>query len=195
VKLVPFPKVRHQSFQQARTLSFQTLSVQVHGFESAAEHDLISKANTGLNSVPDLSDGMSFGPTVTLVSGVARTTRAALAIYAVVRTPASIVFSLAVAVFYRAARENTYNMLWAVLFGFATLNILGLAARGIEFWGSDGRAHGLLSRIPAGLGDAGHLPCLSAQTALVRQRQLSRRFGLDLRYHSLKCRRALPISK
>jgi hypothetical protein len=37
-----------------------------------------------------------------------------------------------VAVFYRAARENTYNMLWAVLFGFATLNILGLAARRME---------------------------------------------------------------
>jgi hypothetical protein len=46
--------------------------------------------------------------------------------------PASIFFSVAVAVFYRAARENTYNMLWAVLFGFATLNILGLAARRME---------------------------------------------------------------
>jgi cytochrome bd-type quinol oxidase subunit 2 len=76
---------------------------------------------------------MSFGPTVTLVSGVARSTRAALALYPVVRIPASIVFSVAVAVFYRAAaRENTYNMLWAVLFGFATLNILGLAARRME---------------------------------------------------------------
>jgi len=75
---------------------------------------------------------MSFGPTVTLVSGVARSTRAALALYPVLRVPASIVLSLAVAVFYRAARENTYNMLWAVLFGFATLNILGLAARRME---------------------------------------------------------------
>jgi hypothetical protein len=85
----------------------------------------------GRSSVPDLSDRMPFGPTVTLVS-VARTTRAALALYPAVRIPASIVFSLAVAVFYRAARENTYNMLWAVLFGFATLNILGLAARRME---------------------------------------------------------------
>jgi cytochrome bd-type quinol oxidase subunit 2 len=75
---------------------------------------------------------MSSGPTATVVSGVASTTRAAVALYAVVRAPASIVFSLAVAVFYRAARENTYNMLWAVLFGFATLNILGLAARRME---------------------------------------------------------------
>jgi len=86
----------------------------------------------GRSSVPDLSDRMSFGPTVTLVSGVARSTRAALALYPVVRIPASIFFSIAVAVFYRAARENTYNMLWAVLFGFATLNILGLAARRME---------------------------------------------------------------
>lgn len=86
----------------------------------------------GWNSVPDLSDRMSFGPTVTLVSGVARTTRAALALYPVVRISGSIVFSVAVAVFYRAVRENTYNMLWAVLFGFATLNILGLAARRME---------------------------------------------------------------
>lgn len=49
-----------------------------------------------------------------------------------VRIPASVLFSLAIAVFYRAARENAYNMLWAVLFGFATLNILGLAARGMQ---------------------------------------------------------------
>ena len=75
---------------------------------------------------------MSPTSTVTLVSGVARTTRAALALYPVVRIPAGIFFSVAVAVGYRAARENTYNMLWAVLFGFATLNILGLAARRIE---------------------------------------------------------------
>ena len=76
---------------------------------------------------------MSFGPTIRLVSGVARSTRAALALYPLVRVPASMVFSLVVAVFYRAAaRENTYNMLWGVLFGFATLNILGLAARRME---------------------------------------------------------------
>lgn len=48
------------------------------------------------------------------------------------RIPANVLFSVAVAIIYRAARENTYNMLWAVLFGFATLNILGLAARRME---------------------------------------------------------------
>src|SRR4051794_30987513 len=35
----------------------------------------------------------------------------------------------AVLVFYRGTRQETYNILWAVVFGFATLNILGLAAR------------------------------------------------------------------
>ena len=70
--------------------------------------------------------------TVALVSSVTRTTRAALAFYPVIRMSASVVFSVAVAVIYRAARQDAYNMLWAVLFGFATLNILGLAARRME---------------------------------------------------------------
>lgn len=43
-----------------------------------------------------------------------------------------MLFSVAMTVFYRSARDNAYNMLWAVLFGFATLNILGLAARRME---------------------------------------------------------------
>ncbi|HZQ93681.1 MAG TPA: hypothetical protein VFA67_01650 [Candidatus Sulfotelmatobacter sp.] len=62
-----------------------------------------------------------------------RATRAALALYPVARTYDSVFVGLAFAVFYRAgARQNAYNMLWGVLFGFATLNILALAARRIE---------------------------------------------------------------
>jgi hypothetical protein len=34
------------------------------------------------------------------------------------------------AVFY-SSRQDVYNILWAVVFGFATLNILGLASRRI----------------------------------------------------------------
>lgn len=75
---------------------------------------------------------MSISSTVTLVSGVTRSTRAALTLYPVVRMSASMLFSVAMTVFYRSARDNAYNMLWAVLFGFATLNILGLAARRME---------------------------------------------------------------
>jgi len=35
-------------------------------------------------------------------------------------------------VLVRGTRQDVYNILWAVVFGFATLNILGLAARRIE---------------------------------------------------------------
>ena len=35
-------------------------------------------------------------------------------------------------VFYRGTLQNVYNILWAVVFGFATLNILSLTARRFE---------------------------------------------------------------
>lgn len=50
--------------------------------------------------------------------------------------PAAVVSSataIATALSYRAAsRNDLYNILWAVVFGFATLNILSLAARRFE---------------------------------------------------------------
>jgi hypothetical protein len=39
---------------------------------------------------------------------------------------------IAAAVFYRGSRQDVYNILWAVVFGFATLNILSLTARRME---------------------------------------------------------------
>lgn len=45
---------------------------------------------------------------------------------------AAAVIGIATAVFYRDTRENVYNILWAVVFGFATLNILSLTARRME---------------------------------------------------------------
>jgi hypothetical protein len=33
---------------------------------------------------------------------------------------------------YTGKRENVYNILWVLVFGFATLNILGLVARRLE---------------------------------------------------------------
>jgi hypothetical protein len=68
-------------------------------------------------------------PDHTLIAGVTRTTRAAIAIYPVARVYAAVFSSMIFAVFYRGSRQNAYNMLWEVVFGFATLNILGLAAR------------------------------------------------------------------
>jgi hypothetical protein len=65
----------------------------------------------------------------TLISSLTRTTRAALVIYPAARAHATVLFSMAVAFFYRGPRRDVYNILWAVVFGFATLNILSLAAR------------------------------------------------------------------
>jgi hypothetical protein len=70
--------------------------------------------------------------TVTLLSGFTRTARAIAALYPAARACTAIVFSMAVAVFYRGSRQDVYNILWAVVFGFATLNILSLAARRLE---------------------------------------------------------------
>ena len=67
-----------------------------------------------------------------MVSGLARTTRAALAAYPAVRLQASVLLSVLLAVRSRSSREDIYNILWAVVFGFATLNILSLAARRLE---------------------------------------------------------------
>ena len=58
---------------------------------------------------------------MSLISGLTRTTRAAVVAYPV-----------AVALLYRGSRQDVYNILWAVVFGFATLNILSLAARRFE---------------------------------------------------------------
>lgn len=69
---------------------------------------------------------------MTLISGFTRSTRVAFAVYSMGRALATIVFGVAIAVFYRGGRQDVYNVLWAVVFGFATLNILSLAARRME---------------------------------------------------------------
>ncbi|HYM77506.1 MAG TPA: hypothetical protein VE377_16160 [Candidatus Dormibacteraeota bacterium] len=70
--------------------------------------------------------------TVTLLSGFARTTRAVVAFYPHARVVAAVVFSIVVTMFAGGSRQDVYNILWAVVFGFATLNILSLAARRME---------------------------------------------------------------
>jgi hypothetical protein len=68
----------------------------------------------------------------TVISGFSRTTRVAWAAYPAVRSHVPVLFSVIVGLQYRGSRGNIYNMLWAVVFGFATLNILSLAARRLE---------------------------------------------------------------
>ena len=75
---------------------------------------------------------MTLSTAATAISGFARTTRAAVVIYPAVRAYATLFFSIAVAVFYRQSRRGAYDILWVVVFAFATLNILGLAARRME---------------------------------------------------------------
>jgi hypothetical protein len=69
---------------------------------------------------------------VSVIASFTRTTRAAVAVYAIARVYAAVIVSVAVTVLYRGSRQDVYNILWAVVFGFATLNILSLAARRLE---------------------------------------------------------------
>jgi hypothetical protein len=72
-------------------------------------------------------------PAMSLMSRVTRTTRLALALYPIGRAYVAALLAVAAGMFYRAPqREDVYNILWAVVFGFATLNILSLAARRYE---------------------------------------------------------------
>jgi hypothetical protein len=70
--------------------------------------------------------------TATLISSVGRTARAVLMVYPAARACAAITFGVTVAALYRSSRQDVYNILWAVVFGFATLNILALASRRME---------------------------------------------------------------
>lgn len=65
----------------------------------------------------------------TLMSGLTQTTRAVVAVYPVARAYA---VGVMLAFFARGPRQDVYNILWAVVFGFATLNILSLATRRME---------------------------------------------------------------
>ena len=75
---------------------------------------------------------MTLPSAVSIVAGFTRTTRAVLAIYPVARAGAAVLFGVAISVIYRGSRQDVYNILWAVVFGFATLNIISLAARRLE---------------------------------------------------------------
>jgi len=69
---------------------------------------------------------------VSLITGFAHTVRVALVIYPAARVHIAALAGVAAALLYRGARQDIYNILWAVVFGFATLNILSLAARRYE---------------------------------------------------------------
>jgi hypothetical protein len=68
----------------------------------------------------------------TMLAGFTRSTRAVFAVYAATRATGAMLVGLAMAAVSREPRQDVYNILWAVVFGFATLNILGLATRRME---------------------------------------------------------------
>ncbi len=69
---------------------------------------------------------------LSLITNFTSTARIVLAVYPLARACAALCFSVAITVFYRESRQDVYNILWAVVFGFATLNIISLAARRLE---------------------------------------------------------------
>jgi len=67
-----------------------------------------------------------------MMAGITRTTRAVLSLHSVLRTQPALIASLVLLQRHSSRRNDVYNILWAVVFGFATLNILSLAARRFE---------------------------------------------------------------
>ena len=63
---------------------------------------------------------------------ITRATRGAFIVYPLGGSHTAAVVGVATAVLIRSTRQDVYNILWAVVFGFATLNILSLAARRFE---------------------------------------------------------------
>ena len=86
----------------------------------------------GIQSVLFSLGPMALSSTTWMMSGVARTTRAALSLHTLLRAQPALVASLMLLQRHSSRRDDVYNILWAVVFGFATLNILSLAARRFE---------------------------------------------------------------
>jgi hypothetical protein len=75
---------------------------------------------------------MALSSTTWMISGLARTTRAALSLHTLLRAQPALFASLMLLRRHSSRRDDVYNILWAIVFGFATLNILSLAARRFE---------------------------------------------------------------
>ncbi|MFZ1927919.1 MAG: hypothetical protein WAU50_02205 [Candidatus Sulfotelmatobacter sp.] len=74
---------------------------------------------------------MALASTTRWMGALARTKYAALSLYSATRLPA-VLTALLLLQRHPSRGNDVYNILWAVVFGFATLNILSLAARRFE---------------------------------------------------------------
>jgi len=75
---------------------------------------------------------VSFSAAKSLIVGVARTSAAVLPVGRAAFGQVATAVGLGVAFETHESHNDIYNILWAVVFGFATLNILNLAARRFE---------------------------------------------------------------
>jgi len=75
---------------------------------------------------------MDFSPTTSMLAGFARVSRAVLSLHTTLRIQPALIATLVLLQRHSNRRNDVYNILWAVVFGFATLNILSLAARRFE---------------------------------------------------------------
>jgi hypothetical protein len=75
---------------------------------------------------------MALSSTSLVISGFARTTRALVSLHNLLRAQSALVAGLVLLQRHSTRRNDVYNILWAIVFGFATLNILSLAARRFE---------------------------------------------------------------
>src|SRR5712671_5952101 len=75
---------------------------------------------------------MAFSQTTSMMAGFTRTAQAVLAVHNLLRTQPAVIAFLVLLQRHPSRRNDVYNILWAVVFGFATLNILSLAARRFE---------------------------------------------------------------
>jgi hypothetical protein len=73
---------------------------------------------------------MALSLTTRVMSAVARTKFAMPSIHHFAHAP--LLAAMVLAQRHASPRNDIYNILWAVVFGFATLNILSLAARRFE---------------------------------------------------------------
>jgi len=75
---------------------------------------------------------MALASTTRLIAGCVRSKFAALSVYTAMHIPSVVLGTAMLLQRHSSRRNDVYNLLWAVVFGFATLNILSLAARRFE---------------------------------------------------------------
>src|SRR5580698_3963976 len=75
---------------------------------------------------------MAFSSTTFVIADFVRTTRADHSHHNLLHDQAAVVAGMVLLQSHAGRRYDVYNILWVVVFGFATLNILGLAARRFE---------------------------------------------------------------